>query len=146
MPRIDALTAPLLLVLLWAGVSCADGGSPSEPASRTRQMPAGLWGGQGLRFEVTGQGAVVEYDCAHGTVDQPIVLDAEGRFEAAGTHAAEHGGPVREGEQPETHPARYAGKVQGSALTVTVTLTDSGETVGTFAAALGRTPVLRKCL
>lgn len=128
----------LLLAAAWIGCAFA---APAKDKTLT-----GSWGGPHIGLEITGETARIEYDCAQGTIDGPIVLDRAGRFEATGTHTAEHGGPVREGEEPKPQPARYKGKIKGKILTLTVTLTDSGENAGTFTLTRGATPRLVKCL
>jgi hypothetical protein len=130
----------VLLVTVW--IACA----VAAPANKTL---TGNWGGPHIGLEILGETARIEYDCAQGTIDGPIVLDRAGRFEAAGTHTldiAEHGGPVHQGEEPKPRPARYKGRLKGKILTLTVTLTDSGENAGTFTLTLGATPRLVKCL
>jgi hypothetical protein len=110
-----------------------------------RSARAGTWGGEHISLEVTDQGGRVEYDCAHGTVDQRIVPDARGRFEVRGTHVREHGGPVRRGETEDSHPARFAGEIQGDTMTLTVTESDTKEVVGTFTLVFGQRPRVMKC-
>jgi hypothetical protein len=110
------------------------------------KLPLGTWGGERLGLEVSEQGARLEYDCAHGTIDEPIVPDASGRFEATGVHYREHGGPVNVDIPAETHPARYTGRTDGKTMTLTVELTDTGETLGTFALTYGEPPMILKCL
>lgn len=115
-------------------------GTSSAPTAqrrrRTRRRRAdatllpGVWGGDHIRFEVTKDGAGIEYDCAHGTVSGRIVVDAEGRFSVAGTHYREHGGPVREGEGSNGQPVRFTGRVGGSLMSLTVTR--GRETIGTY--------------
>jgi hypothetical protein len=73
-------------------------------------------------------------------------VDRSGRFDVKGTHTPEHGGPVREDEKLISRPARYAGRVDGGRMTLTVTLTDSGEILGTFALTQGVAGRLTKCL
>jgi hypothetical protein len=67
-------------------------------------------------------------------------------FDVTGTHTAEHGGPVREGEVLISRPARYAGRVDGTRMTLTVTLTDTAEVLGTFLLTHGAAGRLTKCL
>lgn len=129
----------VLIAAVWIG--CALASPPKE-----KPVLTGNWGGLHISLEITGKTARIEYDCAHGTIDGPIALDGEGHFEAAGTHAPERGGPVREGEEPEARPARYKGKLTDKTLTLTVTLADSGEDAGTFTLTRGATPRLTKCL
>lgn len=105
----------------------------------------GVWGGEHIRFEVTGRGANVEYDCAHGTVGGKIVVNAEGRFDVSGLHYEEHGGPVRAGGEAPGYRVRLRGRVGGSLMKLTVTRADTREAVGTFDLARDREPMLVKC-
>ena len=123
------------------GSAVSVSGTP-EPSSvqrrrrRTRRRPAadallpGVWGGQHIRFEVTDGGARIEYDCAHGTVEGKILVDSAGRFNVAGAHYREHGGPMREGEGSSGQPVRFTGRVGGSLMSLTVTR--GRETIGTY--------------
>jgi len=105
----------------------------------------GIWGGEHAGLEVTEGGGRVEYDCAHGTIDQKIVADARGVFELRGTHVRERGGPVRKGESEDSHPAVYKGQIEGDTMTLTVTESDTGQSVGTFTLTHGRQPHIVKC-
>jgi hypothetical protein len=115
-------------------------------ASAGGTLPAGIWGGDHIRFEATDQGANVEFDCAHASLPGPVTLDGGGRFSVTANLVREHGGPIREGEAENGQPARWEGKVAGDSMRLTVTLTGSGETVGTFELVRGREPRLTKCL
>jgi hypothetical protein len=95
---------------------------------------------------LTEPGGSLEYDCAHGRIDQVFAADREGRFDLRGTHTREHGGPIRDDEEPDTHPARYSGTTDGSTMLLTVTLLDSGEHVGTFKLTRGRAGRILRCL
>lgn len=106
----------------------------------------GLWGGAGIRMQVTKQGAEIEYDCAHGTISGPISLDVDGRFKAKGTHLRDRPGPVRLGENPSAQPASYAGYVNDQTMTLEVTLIAKSENIGNFTLVKGREGRLRKCL
>jgi hypothetical protein len=118
-------------------------GAPMAPET---SVPLGSWGGPGIRVEVTAQGATLEYDCAHGTVDQPLVADRDGRVSAAGTHVREHGGPIRVDEPADRHPAQYDGQLSGSSMSLRVTLLDTRQTIGPFDVVLGGPARLLKCL
>ena len=133
----------LSVLLVAVGIGCAAIADTSPPKEK---VLTGSWGGPHVSLEISGETARIEYDCAHGTIDGPIVLDREGRFEAAGTHAPERGGPVREGEEDPSQPARYRGRVTGKTLTLTVTLAGSGEEVGTFTLTWDAAARLVKCL
>lgn len=127
----------LVLTLLAATATC--GSSPTGP------VPSGDWGGQHIGMVVKSSGATIEYDCASGTIDEALVT-ADGMFTAIGTHIRGHGGPVREGEIADKHPARYDGRTDGKTMTLDVTLTDSGEKLGTFTLQRGASPNVFKCL
>jgi hypothetical protein len=118
----------------------------SNPIAAGDRVQAGRWGGQHVALDVADAGGRIEYDCAHGTLDEPLELDRRGRFDVAGTHVRERGGPQREGEVLPSHPARYSGRVEGRTMTLTVTLTDTGDTLGPFTLTFGATPRLTKCL
>ena len=107
-------------------------------------MP-GVWGGEHIRFEVTESGAQIEYDCAHGTVEGKIVVDAQGRFNVYGMHYEEHGGPVRPGEDAAGYRVRLSGRVGGSLLKLTVTRAGTRKVVGTFNLARDREAMIVKC-
>jgi hypothetical protein len=110
------------------------------------RVATGAWGGDHIRLDVTTGGATVEYDCAHGTIDAPIVTDDGGRFSVMGSHTFEHGGPIRVGDPPDRHPARYDGRVAGDTLRMTVTVTDAPQIIGDFTAVFGAASRLVKCL
>ena len=126
--------------------ACVIFASCENPGAADRPVTTGLWGGVGIRLEVMSQGATIEYDCAHGTIDQPLVADRNGRFSLTGTHVREHGGPIRIDEPVDRHPARYDGKVRGTSMQISVTLLDSNQAVGTFAATLNGSARIVKCL
>ena len=126
-----------LLLLL---VACAS--SPGG-ASRLERVPSGEWGGEHVRLTVEPAGGTIEFDCAHGTLGQPLDLDAAGRFDVRGTLVAE-GGPVRPDETENTRPARYRGETDGQRLTLEVTL-EGGEAAGTFSLTRGGRARLVKC-
>ncbi len=109
------------------------------------RVPEGNWGGAHVSLAVTAAAATVEFDCAHGKTNGPLVLDRDGRFGVAGVFMRE-GGPVRDGEPPDAHPAFYEGSTDGRTLSLTVTLTDQGQTLGPFEAVRGAPPRVLKCL
>ena len=63
-----------------------------------------------------------------------------------GVFVRERGGPVREGEEADRRRARYSGRVDGSTMTLGITLIDSNENIGTFTLNHGAEPLIRKCL
>jgi len=134
-------TRLLLLTVLASSVGC---GNPAGP-DRGR-VNEGTWGGDHIRLDVTAAGARAEYDCAHGTIDQPLVADPQGRLSVTGTHTFERGGPIRDDEAANRHPARYDGQLIDDTLQLTVTVTDTQQTLGTFTVKLGVASRLLKCL
>ena len=137
---------PLLLMIPMQGGSCRDNHMSNRPAQNIDRVATGVWGGLHIQMEVTEDGARLEYDCAHGTIEQPLVLDGAGRFEWTGTHIRERGGPVRREDKPDSHPARYTGQVEGQTMKLTVTLTDTGDTLDTYTLTQGDSGRIMKCL
>lgn len=121
------------------------GGLPINNETRTKRLLVGLWGGEHISMQVTAQRTTVEYDCAHGTIDQRITLDGRGRFNVSGTQVAEHGGPVRQNEQFAGYPVRFAGQVNGKRMKLSVSNSVTRELVGVFTLVYGSEPKLRKC-
>lgn len=131
--------------VLALGLAIRCGGGEVTGAGRDR-VPEGSWGGEHIGLEVTTKGASVDYDCAHGAVDQPMTLDKNGRFDVKGTHIRERPGPVREGDETASRPARYEGRTDGRTMTLTVTLTDTGERFGSYSLTYKQARRVTKCL
>jgi hypothetical protein len=117
------------------------GTDPSKPGNGTPLV--GRWGGEHIALVLTDSVGSVEYDCAHGGIAGPV-QPLGGRFEVTGVHVREHGGPVREGERPDTVPARYLGQVRGDRLELRVVV--AGDSLGPFELRRGAEPRLFKCL
>src|ERR1700749_4879442 len=144
------LLAASSLTLIFSAADCrhrnaASGVQPDRAMKVMKESQTGTWGGEHIGLEVSEQGATVEYDCAHGTIDQKIVTDAGGNFNLRGPHVREHGGPVRKGETEDSPPAAYKGQIKGDTMTLTVTETDTGETVGTFTLPMAAHTRVLKC-
>ena len=132
------LTAGLVSLCLVAAGPCApDLAGPVAPSE---------WGGDHIGLTISGAGGALEYDCASGTIDQKIVAAPDGNFTAIGTHTRGHGGPIRQDEIPDRHPARYEGWTDGETMRLSVTLTDTGDKLGTYALVRGQSPHVFKCL
>jgi hypothetical protein len=142
------VAAALLFAVAGQSGSCGNREAAAGKASaalKGERLASGVWGGEHVRLEVNDGGAAVEFDCANGSIDQPVVLDGEGRFNVKGRYAAEHGGPVRRDENDNARPARYAGQVKGDTLTLSVTVGDSKESVGPFTLTRGSEGRVMKC-
>lgn len=139
----------MIRTLLWTLALSALLACASAAAERGR-LAAGVWGGPHIRLDVLdgaeAVAATLEFDCAHGSITEPIVPDGSGVFKVAGRFVRERPGPVRKEDTGEGVPAVYAGKVDGKSLTLTITLTGSGEELGPFELIQGKTPRLTKCM
>ncbi len=108
----------------------------------------GAWGGAHIAMEVSASGVFLEFDCAHGRIDEPLQTDTDGRFEVRGVLMFEAGGPVASDQPPpKPHPALYRGRVDGEQMTLTVMLDAWGtKPFGTFQLRFNYRPELEKCL
>jgi hypothetical protein len=102
-----------------------------------------VWGGEHVRLNVTDHGGTIEFDCAHGTLDRPLTLDARGRFDVAGSLVGE-GGPVLKDEASRMRPVRYRGGIDGPHMSLEVTL-EGGGSGGTFSLTRNGRAKLVKC-
>jgi hypothetical protein len=141
------------VVLVFAFVGCIDCGGFARPSLATitaivkevAQVPTGTWGGDHIILEVTENGAEADFACARGAVEERLILDGNRRFDAKGSYVQESPGQRREEQPARSRPARYAGRVQGPMMFLTITLTDNGQTIGTFSLTKDRTPRITKC-
>jgi hypothetical protein len=114
--------------------------------ARTKKMqriPTGNWGGQHINMKVTAKSATIEYDCATGTIQGPLVVDHDGNFNLHGTHRMQRGGPVRADETPNEHPVTYTGSIKGNRMTLNLKLNDLDEE--TFTLEKGKEGELFRC-
>jgi hypothetical protein len=118
---------------------------PLAPRQSANDGMIGTWGGEHVRITIGAASAILVYDCAHGTIDQPFVVDSNGHFDLVGTHVPEGPGPIRQGD-PVVHPARYTGTVEGKTIAFTVTETDVGQTLGPYVLTFGVAGRIFKCL
>jgi hypothetical protein len=131
------MRSALLATALAAG--CATPQRADEPV-------IGMWGGPRVGLELTPAGGSVAYDCAAGTIDEPIRPDAAGRFAAVGSHVPGHGGPDRVDEVSSRFPARYAGRIEGATMTLRVTVPARALELGPFQLRRDAPPDLLRCL
>jgi hypothetical protein len=128
-----AATGAVLMGLLASG----------PQASPVRRVPVGEWGGPHARLDVQVEGARLELDCAHGTIDGAMVLGRGGRFRAKGRLQRE-AGPAMAEDEAEGRPAEFTGMLKGSVLTLTI-LTEDRLELGPFKLELGARAELVKC-
>jgi hypothetical protein len=129
------------LILFWGATYCGIEGKPRK----MQTIPAGTWGGQHIRIEIANGTATIEYDCANGTINGPFNLDRKGKFSLSGTHVRERPGPLRIDQPRQGQPARFTGWTDGKKMTLTVTLANDNQDLGTFELAYGNPGRIRKC-
>jgi hypothetical protein len=129
-------TAVLIVVLLAVCSVIAE-------TRKMQRIPTGNWGGQHINIKVTAQSATIEYDCATGVMQGPLVVDRNGNFKLHGTHRMERGGPVRADETPRDSPATYTGSIRGNTMTLNLKVNDAE--VETFKLVKGQEGELFKC-
>lgn len=102
---------------------------------------AGTWGGENAGLIADDTSAHVHIGCTYGNISQEIVPDARGRFDVPGKqNITAH--PVDLGVM---HPARFSGRVQGSLISLTVTLTDTAVVLGPVQLTYGKEPRMGPC-
>src|ERR1044072_207942 len=156
------LCFPFAAVMLLQGSSCkssvaqnsANTPTPKSTTSpnlntsatpNSRGLPPGVWGGQHISLEATTGAANLDFDCAHGEITEKVVPGRDGKFAVKGTYAAEHGGPVRDDED-SNKPATYRGAIDGTTMTLTITVSGSDKPIGPFTVTRGQNGGIRKCL
>lgn len=118
---------------------------PDHQNLKKESTLVGAWGGEHIRLEITERGGSVEFDCAHGEINQKITVDQQGRFVVSGTYVEEHSGPIRKGEQPSAYPVQYIGRIQDKNMTLSVRHSGTKKTLGRFTLVKGQEAMLVKC-
>ena len=129
------------IVIATALISCA----PVPPAQAGSPL-VGNWGGQHVGLAIGPSGGAVEYDCAAGRIDGPLIVDRNGRFSGKGSHTPGTGGPERVGEVRPSYPAGYSGSVSGEWMTLRVDVPGRGIGIGPYRLRRGAEPMLMRCL
>ena len=80
----------------------------------------------------------MSFPCASGRVEGSILIDANGRFDVAGTYAPMHGrAPSDDVSRPAAEAVRYEGRVSGEELALSVHHTDPNMPAEHFALTRG---------
>jgi hypothetical protein len=124
-----------VFVSIFALVACS--AATSTPITDV----TGTWGGENAGMIVTGTDIHVHIGCTLGDAVGPIHPDADGRFEIDATYNVD-AYPVDRGI---THPAKFSGRIIGSTMTLTVTLTDNARVLGPVALVYGKEPKMGPC-
>lgn len=106
----------------------------------------GSWGGNHISLIMGPTSGRLEYDCASGEIDGPLLVDQAGRFTASGYHSPGHGGPDRQGEEPPRLAAVYSGQVHRDVMTLTVSVPSTGVQIGPLTLRRDAQPMLMRCL
>jgi hypothetical protein len=126
---------PLCVALLGACAALPPMGAPVT----------GEWGGKHVHLTLTATGGTLDYDCAAGTIDGPLRLDADGAFSAVGTHTPGWGGPEIEGRVLPAYRVQYAGVVRGDRMRLHGRV-ENGVVLGPLSLRRGREPIIFRCL
>ncbi len=132
------MRARLVVPVLAALSACA-----SVPPHRG--PVTGDWGGTHVGLELTAAGGTLDYDCAAGTIDEPVILQPDRSFHVVGSHTPGWGGPERVGEVRPSYRTRYSGSVQDDRMTLTGRV-ENGVLLGPFTLVRGAEPVIMRCL
>ena len=130
--------ARVLLPALAALSACA-----SVPAAKG--PVTGDWGGTHVGLRLTAAGGVLDYDCATGTIDEPVILHPDRSFHVTGMHTPGWGGPERVGELRPSYRTRYTGSVRGDRMTLQGRV-ENGVLLGPFMLVRGAEPIIMRCL
>src|SRR6476620_11405124 len=90
----------------------------------------GVWGGPHAGLAFQGGLAEAQFDCASGTIDDPITPAKDGSFSAKGTYRTGAPGPVKVGQFFKSQGAVYSGQIAKAAkeapqaMTLNVALED----------------------
>jgi hypothetical protein len=142
-----ARRTPELLVVLTAALvalvgACA-AGTTSVPSDHL--IPLGTWGGDDGGLIVGDTSMHLHVGCTFGDVSGRVVVDANGRFDVAGSYML-RAYPITVGPAV---PARFTGRIDGTRLTITATVNDTvaHQTVvrGPVSLTLGEEPRLANC-
>lgn len=129
----------LLFTPLFAAAAGCTSIAPAGPVT-------GAWGGMHVGLSLTHDGGTLDYDCAAGRIDEPVVAGADGRFVATGSLTPGIGGPDRIGEVKPSWPARYSGSVRGDEMILRVDVPARAIVIGPHRLRRGASPNLTRCL
>jgi hypothetical protein len=105
---------------------------------------ASIWGGDHIQIDVTRDGARIELDCAHGTMDQAPRADAKGAFKVKGTFVPERSGPTQDDKAPAPK-AVYSGTIKDDTMTLRIVVDGHESDALTYELTRGQRGNIRKC-
>ena len=126
-----------------------------DPATDTKRLALGKWGATGIVVTVLDGSVSIDLPCANASIAVRPKLNAKGEFDAVGRYNQEGPGAIAivpgQPEQPvengrTSQNARFHGKVTGKQLRLTITMSKTGEVIGTYNIESGKTGRMFKCL
>ena len=117
--------------------------SPATGTANANQDLSGVWGGLHVTLEISSDSARLEFDCADGSIKDPILLDSAGHFDVVGSYNRQGPGPTRQGVNTASD-ARYSGTIDGDTMKLRVQLPGSPE-IPEFSLTRGRAGKVTKC-
>ena len=130
----------------WGWTLAASLVAACQSVPGTSAPVSGSFGGQHIGLVLGPEGGRLEYDCAAGTIDEPLILDRDGQFRARGIHSPGEGGPARIDHVPPALPALYEGRVRGDRMSLIVRVPSAGTVLGPVTLRRGTEPMLTRCL
>ncbi len=131
---------PVVALFAWAACSSPGVAVPSEG-----RLARGTWGGDSGGLVLTDAEAHLHIGCTYGDFTGTVLLDADGRFDVPGSYTL-RAYPISIGPSV---PARFAGRLQGSTLTITATVNDTVQKTtvirGPVSLKLGVEPRMANC-
>jgi hypothetical protein len=104
-----------------------------------------IWGGDHIEMQVADAGARLEFDCAHGTIDEPLRADAKGAFKLKGTFTPERSGPTPDGGAAPIAKAIYSGTIKDGTMTLRIVVDGQDPAGRTYELERDRSGNVRKC-
>ena len=112
------------LLIACAAAAALGASCPSDdPTSPDGNLLTGTWGGENAALILEDADAHVHIGCTNGNFPAPLAVDADGRFNVAGSYVL-RAYPIQIGP---SLPAQFAGVVDGRRLTFTVAVNDTVE-------------------
>ena len=131
----------LVTTLLLTAASCPGDDSVSPDGT----LLLGTWGGDNVGLIVEENVAHLHIGCTNGDFPAPLVVDDDGRFNVEGSYVL-RAYPIQVGP---SLPARFAGVITGTRMTLTVAVDDTVEkklvVLGPVTATYKREPRLGPC-
>jgi len=137
-------------VWIWAGAALFLAGC--ETVGGAPEHLTGIWGGPHAGIALQGGLADVQFDCASGTIDDPVYPAKDGSFLGKGTYRTGAPGPIKVGQFFKSQSAVYTGTVskgltKNGPRTMTLNVAaEDGTALGPFTLTEGSPPQLTRCL